>query len=101
MEGRRRRRHPFQRSTRRTGGSLLRGRDRYCSIAGCAARAFCGQSVSVEAIEAFVLAETPFSASHYKKPVLRELEQAGMLTILTPRARRLTYPAGTKIRFRP
>jgi hypothetical protein len=62
---------------------------------------FAGQSVSVEAIEAFVLAETPFSASHYKKPVLRELEQAGVVEVLTPRARRLSYPAGTRIRFLP
>lgn len=60
---------------------------------------FAGQSVPVEAIETFVLVETPFSASHYKKPVLRELEQAGIINVLTPRKRPLTYPPGTKIRF--
>lgn len=60
---------------------------------------FAGRSVSIEDIEAFVLAETPFSASHYKTPVLRELEQTGVITVLTQRARRFSYPAGTRIRF--
>jgi three-Cys-motif partner protein len=60
---------------------------------------FAGRSASIEDIEAFVLADTPFSASHYKTAVLRELEQAGVIRVLTQRARRFSYPAGTRIMF--
>jgi len=62
---------------------------------------FNGRSVQVEEIERFVVAETPFLATHYKRQVLAELERSSppLIEVLTPRSRRGSYPDGTRIRF--
>jgi three-Cys-motif partner protein len=60
---------------------------------------FGGQTVSVDEVEAFVIDETDYKTSHYRKNVLRELEQDGLLECVSGRSRRLTYPSGTVIRF--
>jgi three-Cys-motif partner protein len=60
---------------------------------------FNGQSASVETIERFVIEETDFKTTQYKKAVLKELETDGLITCESPRKRRLTYPAGTILRF--
>jgi len=62
---------------------------------------FAGRTAAVEQVEEFVLADTPYAASHYKRQVLKPLEEADRLEILSPRARRFTYPEGTVLRFAP
>jgi three-Cys-motif partner protein len=60
---------------------------------------FAGREVGVDEVEAFTLAKTRYSASHYKRKVLAELEREGRLEVTTQRAKRNTYPDGTRIRF--
>jgi len=60
---------------------------------------FAGRTASVEQVEKFVLADTPYAASHYKKQILKPLEEAGRLQVLSRRARRFSYPAGSVLRF--
>ena len=54
--------------------------------------------VPVDDIERFVIEDTDFKPTHYKR-VLRELEIDGKIGCLTPRAKRYTYPPGTNIEF--
>jgi hypothetical protein len=44
---------------------------------------FSGQSVAIWQIEEYVIAETPFCSSHYKK-VLKPMEQAGEINVMNP-----------------
>ncbi len=60
---------------------------------------FTGESVAVEVIERFVIEETDYKATHYKKQVLKVLEEDGLLLCESDRKRRGTYPKGTKLRF--
>lgn len=60
---------------------------------------FAGQLVSVDQIEQFVIEDTDYKTSHYKKPVLADLEDSGIIRCETERKRRLTYPKGTMLRF--
>lgn len=60
---------------------------------------FAGQAVLIEAIERFVIEETDFKTTQYKKAVLKELETEGIIACESARQRRLTYPAGTVLRF--
>jgi three-Cys-motif partner protein len=62
---------------------------------------FAGHRTTVDQVEEFVLADTPYAASHYKRQVLRPLEETGRVEILSPRGRRFTYPEGTVLRFAP
>jgi three-Cys-motif partner protein len=56
--------------------------------------------VSIEEMERFVVEETPFLDTHYKRRVLVPLERAGHLNVVGgPRKRAYTYPAGTILRF--
>jgi three-Cys-motif partner protein len=65
---------------------------------------FAGQTPTVAEIEEFVLADTPFRETHYKKQVLAELEREGAIVPVDPKPRRRagTYvdPA-MKLRFSP
>ena len=59
------------------------------------------QPFAIEQAERFVLLETPFlHDAHLKERTLKPAEQAGELDVLTPRAKKGTYPAGTRMRFR-
>jgi three-Cys-motif partner protein len=60
---------------------------------------FAGQTVTVDAVEHFVLAETPYRETHYKKRVLKPLEDEGKLMSPTVGRKRGTYPPGTKLTF--
>jgi three-Cys-motif partner protein len=62
---------------------------------------FGGETVDVSEVERFVLVETPYKASHFKKQVLKPLELAGTLEVPTFRKRRYTYPDGVKLKFQP
>jgi hypothetical protein len=61
-----------------------------------------GQTLGVEQVEEFVVAETPFTASHYKR-VLKDLETSSSpglsVTSAKPGRKRGTYPPGTRVRF--
>lgn len=59
---------------------------------------FAGEAVSVEKIERFVIEETDYKTTQYKR-VLKAFEVGGVLTCESPRKRRLTYPPGTMVRF--
>lgn len=60
---------------------------------------FSGVDVDVKTIAKFVLIETPYNANQWKYKVLRPLEEEGLVSALTPRSRRFSYPNGTKLRF--
>jgi three-Cys-motif partner protein len=62
---------------------------------------FAGTNGSVEDVEIFVTAETPFLPSHYKTHVLRPMELAGELDVVFAKERRRkgTFPEGTIIGF--
>ncbi len=60
---------------------------------------FAGSDVTVEEIERFVVEETDYKTTHYKKGVLKELERNDEISCLANRKRRLTYPSGTVLRF--
>lgn len=62
---------------------------------------FSGREVSVAEIEDYVLPETPFRETHYKKQVLAPLEQAGSIApIDPPPGRRLgTFSDRLRLRF--
>jgi len=59
------------------------------------------RTFSIEEAEQFVLLETPFMHdSHLKRETLAPAERDGVLEVLTRRAKRMTYPKGTVMRFR-
>lgn len=60
---------------------------------------FAGQSVTVDEIERFVIEETDYKTTHYKKRVLKALEDEGVITCVSQRKRKGTYPLGTVLRF--
>lgn len=54
----------------------------------------------IDELEKFVVVETPFLDTHYKRGVLRVMEDAGQLLVQDDsRKRRFTYPSGTRIRI--
>lgn len=61
---------------------------------------FAGETVSVETIERFVIEETDYKITHYKR-VLKVLENKGLITCESQRKRRGTYPPKTILRFVP
>ena len=62
---------------------------------------FGGADARVEDVETFVVVETAFRETHYKKPVLIPMEKAGQIEVVTsPRRRAYAYPPGTIIRFK-
>ncbi len=48
------------------------------------AQQFAGQTVTVQQVEDFVIAKTAFHKSHYKRAVLKPMEQAGRLRAIQP-----------------
>ena len=57
---------------------------------------------SIEDAERFVLLETSFMHdAHLKQKTLAPAERDGLLEVLTPRAKRRTYPKRTRMQFRP
>ena len=61
--------------------------------------AFAGRTVRIEMVEDFVVEHTDYKASHYKRQVLKPAEDAGLISCLSERRMRGTYPAGTVLRF--
>jgi three-Cys-motif partner protein len=63
---------------------------------------FAGQVTTVADVEEFVLADTPFHTSHYKRQVLAELERDGMVDAVDPKPGRRAGTYGDpnmKLRF--
>jgi three-Cys-motif partner protein len=66
-------------------------------------REFKGRTVGVDEIEEFVLVSTPYRETHYKKQVLKPMEQdaaAGIVVRGAPPGRKKgQYPPGTRLEF--
>ena len=62
--------------------------------------AFSGQEVAIERIQRFVIVDTPYKGSHYKKQVLKELQDEGLIVPVSGQRRTGTYPDGCVLRFR-
>lgn len=65
---------------------------------------FAGQVATVAEVEEFVLANTPFRETHYKKHALAELERNGLVVPVEPKQGRRTgtyADPGMKLRFVP
>ncbi len=63
--------------------------------------AFAGKKVTVDEIERFVVEETDYKTTHYKKNVLKVMEVEGAIRCETARKMAGTYPPGTVLRFAP
>lgn len=62
---------------------------------------FGDQPFTVEQAERFTLFSTPYSPSHLRRRTFAPEEDRGRIEVLTPRKRRGTFPAGTRLRFLP
>lgn len=71
----------------------------FAPLGGAIVQRFAGQTVTVEEIEEFVLIETPYKATHYKKQILKPLQHDGRIEAVRGQARKGTFPAGTVLRF--
>lgn len=60
---------------------------------------FAGVKVSVRTIERFVIEETDYLTTHYKRQVLKVLEEEGIIKCVSPQQRRYSYPPGTMLQF--
>ena len=60
---------------------------------------FSGSTVSVRTIERFVIEKTDYLTTHYKKHVLRVLEEEGVVKCISPRERRYSYSQETMLQF--
>ena len=60
---------------------------------------FQGQTVHVDEVERFVIVDTDYKSTHYKKQVLRPLEQEGLIVCKSDRRKGGTYPKGTILQF--
>lgn len=63
---------------------------------------FKGRSVSVDDLGRFIIAETPFLRTHFKRQILAPMERDEEIEIVDAKLlrRRGSFPSGTKIRFR-
>ena len=61
---------------------------------------FSDREVTVEEIERFVVIDTHFMESHFRRQILAPMEKAGELSVVeSPREKRFFYPPGTVITF--
>jgi three-Cys-motif partner protein len=61
---------------------------------------FVGTTVRAESVREYVLADTPYADTHWNRGALVPLEKEGRIEVVTSRAKRYTFPPGTRIRFR-
>ncbi len=74
----------------------------YNELKATLVRNFKGKIVSIEKIENYVLTQTPFRETHYKRKVLAEMEKASKPEIsvtYTAKRRRGTFPKQCKVEF--
>lgn len=60
---------------------------------------FHGRTISIEELNEFVIVGTNYLPSHLKRRTLVPLEREGLIRVITPRKRALTYPDKTRITF--
>jgi three-Cys-motif partner protein len=80
---------------------LLFGKPNYADLHRRIVDRFVGSEATVDEIEEFVLADTPFRETHYKRQVLAKLEASGDIEVVAaPLSRRKnSFPAGLRYRF--
>lgn len=61
---------------------------------------FAGQRVPIKTVEDFVLAGTPFAPAHLKRPVLKPMQEQGLIDVFGQK-KRYTFPPGVEIYFAP
>lgn len=72
----------------------------YFRLKGLLTSRFKGHSVYIELVEDYVLCETPFLPTHFKRQILNPMEKAGEITVIESNRKKAgSYPPGTKIRF--
>lgn len=72
----------------------------YSQLKNIILRKFKGKTVGIEELEEYILAETGFRETHYKKPILIPMEDAHPHEIEVFNRKRIrTYPPGCKIKF--
>jgi three-Cys-motif partner protein len=61
---------------------------------------FAGQQVTIEDVERFVVVDTAFRETHFRRQILIPMEKSRELEIVaSPRKKAFTYPPGTLIKF--
>ena len=81
--------------------TLFKSEPNYQKLKRMIVNKFKGNTVSIEEIEYFVVVETPYRETHFKKQILRGMEYANppeMAMVGNHSRRRGTYPKGTIIR---
>jgi hypothetical protein len=73
----------------------------YAQIKKLIVERYRNQDVTIEDLGNFVVAETPFLRTHFKKQILRPMEQEQELKVVSAKEkrRRGTFPDGTTIRI--
>jgi three-Cys-motif partner protein len=82
--------------------SLFANNPNYPALKDLISCNFQNKKADVSAVENFVVAETPFLASHFKR-ILKEMEAKGEVSVVNPKPRRRvgTFPDGTELEFSP
>jgi three-Cys-motif partner protein len=78
---------------------LFTPRPDFAPLLNAIVQRFAGKSATVDQIEEFVLVETPYKASHYKRQILKPLQRDGRIEAVSGQSRKGTFPAGTVLRF--
>ena len=78
---------------------LFEQKPNYASLKKIILNKFKGKKVCVKDLESFILIETPFLPTHYKKPILVPLEKEGKINVVGTRKRECTYPDNVEIEF--
>lgn len=81
--------------------TLFEAEPNYEQLKSAIVSRFSGRAVGVSEVEEFILLETAFRETHYKRQILAPMERGNELTVVkSPRQRSLTYPPGTVVSFR-
>jgi hypothetical protein len=75
----------------------------YCQLKSLILSTFKGKSVSVEELQNFIITQTSFLSTHYKRQILSPMEKTDppeiMIRCPGKKRRRGTYPPGCIIEF--
>lgn len=87
-------------SDQMAGQEVLLGLDTFDPepLKGALMTRFRGQTVPVEAVQEFVLTETPYLDTHFKRQALAPLQRAGLISSPNQK-RRCMFPDGTLVTF--
>lgn len=77
---------------------LVAGTAETAPLQAALAQRFSGQTVSVEAITEFVIADTPYHSGQLKRKTLAVMQTSGLISSPN-QARRNQFPAGTLVTF--